>query len=136
MIGPQTPESIEVEPDQPVVEEPRQESDGGSHRQVDFVIWLVISAATLIYLLFLPIRIQYWATDFFTNTVRELRRWEPVREIWTYQVHNLPTLGSELLVQIMFSLSMLVVVAGFIYALWLILMQSDLEEETQTTDVS
>jgi hypothetical protein len=103
---------------------------------VNQLIWALITAATFVYLLVLPIRIQYWETNFFTNTVQELRRWEPVRHIWGYQIRHLPVLGSELLVQVIFSLSLVIVLAAFFYALWLVLNQVPEDDRPEAVDVA
>jgi hypothetical protein len=120
--------------------EMRQEALGGLERDrprftTNQVVWALITAATLVYLLILPIRIQYWDTNFFTNTVQEMRRWEPVRHIWGYQIRHLPVLGSKLIVQVLFTLSILVVLAAFFYTLWLVLNQEPEDERPEAVDV-
>jgi hypothetical protein len=99
------------------------------------VVWALITAAMLVYLLVLPIRIQFWAPNLFTNTMQELRRWEPVRHIWGYQIRHLPVLGSQLIVQVLFTFSILVVLAAFFYALWLVLNQEPDDERPEVVDV-
>lgn len=99
-----------------------QPSGAGATREI---VWIVASGALLIYLFALPIRIQYWRFDFIAETFRELRRWMLIRDIWAHQLQNPPTFGSELVVQVLLGLAVIVMLGGFIYGLRLVLMQDD-----------
>lgn len=100
------------------------------------IVWAVISGAILIYLIALPIRVLYYRYDFVEMQLHKLRPWVPVRRIWFEQIEDLPSFGSQLLVQVVFALSMLVLVAAVLYGLWLILVEADAEQSVDRTDAA
>lgn len=87
------------------------------------IVWIVASGAILIYLLALPIRIQYWRVNFEAGEFQELRRWMLVRDVWSFQFRNMPTFGSEMLMQVLFVLSAVGILIGVILGLRVILLQ-------------
>lgn len=89
------------------------------------IAWILSTGAILIYLLALPIRIQYWRVNFEAGAFQELRRWMLVRDVWAFQFRNMPSFGSEIFVQFLFVVSALIILFGVILGLRLILLQED-----------
>ena len=113
-----------------------EQDDSGPDLYNQKIAWAVISGAILIYLIALPIRVLYYRYDYIEMKLLRLRPWVPVRRIWFEQLESLPSFGSQLLVQIVFSLSMLVLVAAVLYGLWLILVEADAEPTNDRADAA
>lgn len=58
---------------------------------------------------------------------------ETFTHIWSYQIEHLPSLGSEFLVQVVFSLAVIAFLVGVVAGLWLLIVPAQNQE---TSDVS
>jgi hypothetical protein len=85
------------------------------------LIWGALSIALLGVLGFgsIPAWRYHWDPIAFVLTVDRSR--ETFIHIWSYQIEHLPSIGSELAIQVVFTVSLLAFLAGIVAGLWLLI---------------
>jgi hypothetical protein len=85
------------------------------------LIWGALSIAILGVLGFgsIPAWRYHWDPIAFVLSVDRSR--ETFMHIWTYQVEHLPSIGSELAIQVVFLVAVLVFIVGTLAGLWLLI---------------
>jgi hypothetical protein len=87
-----------------------------------FITWGVVSIILVGYLIFGSIDIVQPRWNVFTQRVEDAGGSESFLHLWTYQAGHLPSIGSELIVQILFVSAACVFVAGVIAGLGVLLL--------------
>lgn len=131
-----------VQHDNPDVEEiSAPEAPTDQQPAIGLIVWAIASLVVLGYLVFGVTKIYYWApTQAFEDGGLSVRyektsRTENIFHIWTYQIEHIPSIGSELLVQILFLGSVAVFVAAVITGLWLLLNSPEPSSDLTTEPV-
>lgn len=96
-------------------------------------VWLVLTIGLLVYLAFGNVAVvSYTYNAFLRRTFKEEGR-ETVMDIWSYQVSHLPSASMQLVVDTAFVASLVIMVVGVIYGVWLLLVRSARESDTMSS---
>ena len=96
-------------------------ASAGQQSATRLIAWAITSLLVLGFLIFGSIPAIRYEYDIFIMQLFIDRSRESILHIWTYQVENLPSIGSQLLVQILFLGAVAVFLSSVIAGLWILL---------------
>lgn len=104
----------------------------GLRYQLSLVVWLAAMTGLLLWFAVGQVAtISYTYNPFLQRTFREVSD-TPIQDVWTYQVRNLPDARLQILLDALFTVSVVVVVVGVVVGSWLLLVRSSRDAPATT----